>query len=48
MNRMLEESWFDSWEGREIFLFSEESRVGLEPTQRVIQWVLEDRSPTVK
>jgi len=45
---MPEELCFDSCEGREIFLFSQESRLVLDPTQLVIQWVLEALSPTVK
>jgi len=47
MNWMPEESWFDSREECEIFLFSQESRPGLGPTQLVVNGLLEAFSPAV-
>jgi hypothetical protein len=35
-----EESWFDSRQGEDVFLFSETSRTALVPTQTLIQWVM--------
>jgi len=36
-----EESWFDSWQGGDVFHFSKTSRPALMPTQTPIQWVME-------
>jgi len=41
MNWMPEESWFDSRDGCEIFLFSQESRPSLGPNQLAVHWLLE-------
>jgi hypothetical protein len=39
---------FDSWQGREIFLFSLTSRLALQPIQPPVKWVLVAVSPVVK
>jgi len=44
---MPEESWFNCREGCEIFLFSQESRPSLGPTQLAVHWLLEAFSPAV-
>jgi len=47
MNWIPEESWFDSREGCEVFLFAKKSRPGLGLAQLAVYWLLETFSPAV-
>jgi len=42
MEWTIEESWFDSWQGQDIFLFSKASQLALGSTKPIVQgcWAL--------
>jgi hypothetical protein len=45
---MLDDQWFESWQGLRIFLFTTVSRPALESTHSPIQWVPVALFPGVK
>jgi hypothetical protein len=48
MSCMTRQSWFDSWQGKEIFLFSKESILALAPIQPTVHWVQCATPPGIK
>jgi len=48
MGWMTRQLWFNSWQGKEIFLFSKESILALAPIQPTAQWVQWATPPGIK